>query len=77
MTKSNSSFSSWSKLLQGLLAQGSVFSSILFHVYLNDLFSCLNCNIWQFPDDATLYIYNSSLNVVLENVEQQYDIAMT
>lgn len=44
-TKINKSFSSWSALLQGV-QQGSVLSSTLFNIYLNDLFYFLSCDTY-------------------------------
>ena len=47
-------FSDWSELIQGV-PQGSVLGSLLFNIYLNDLFYILNdvdtCN---YADDTTL-----------------------
>ena len=42
--KINTSFSSWTELLQGL-PQVSVPSPFLFNIYLNDLFFFLDCNV--------------------------------
>ena len=41
-TKIDQSFSSWSALLKEV-PQGSVLGAILFNIYLNDIFSFLNC----------------------------------
>ena len=52
-TKINTSFSSWSALIKGVL-QGSVLGPILFNIFLNDLFFILkNTEICNFADDTT------------------------
>ena len=46
--KIKTSFSSWKELLQSML-QGSV------------LFFFLDCNVWNFADDATFFVCNKNL----------------
>lgn len=47
-----------------------------FNVYLNNLFFCLNRNIYNFTDDSRPYVCDRSLNFVLEKSEEQSNTAM-
>ena len=58
ITKIDKSFSSWSTLLKGV-PQGTVLGPILFSLCLNDLLCLLNCNICNFADDTTPYVYDN------------------
>ena len=54
-TKLNSSFSTWSQLLQGV-PQGSVLGPVPFNIYLNDLFYLTEMTqVSYFADDTTFY----------------------
>ena len=74
-TKIDKSFSSWSALLKGV-PQGSVLGSILFNIYLNDLFYFLHYDICNFADDTTPYVCDKNLNFVMQQLEQQSNIAL-
>ena len=55
-TKVNSSFSTWSELLQGV-PQDSVLGPILFKIYLNDLLYLTEMTqVCNFADDTTFYV---------------------
>ena len=72
----NLSFSSWSELLQDVVPQGSVLGPVLFKIYINDYFYFLTCDICSFADDTTLYDCNSSLEFVLEKLEEYSALPM-
>ena len=69
----NFSFSLQSKLLLGV-PEGSD-QLMLFNIYPNHLFFCLNCNICNFTDDTTTYVYDQKF--AQERLKDQSNIALT
>ena len=71
-TKVRSSFSTWSELLQGV-PQGFVLESILFNIYLRDLF-WLNkmARVCNFADDTTFYVCDKDLNILINILRTWY-----
>ena len=48
----------------------------MFKIYINDYFYFLTCDICSFADDTTLYDCNSSLEFVLEKLEEYSALPM-
>ena len=70
--KINTSFSSWTQLLQEV-SQGSVLSPMLFNIYVNDLLFALNeIDICNSADDTARYVCDSNLKAVLRKVRAQF-----
>ena len=71
-TKVNSSFSTWSELLQGV-PQGSV----LFNIDLNDLFYLTEMTqVCNFADDTTFYVCDKDLNTLINRLEHDTSLAV-
>ena len=75
-TKVNSSFSTWSELLQGI-PQGSVLGPVLFNIYLNDLFYLTEMTqVCNFADDPTFYVCDKDLNILINRLEHDTSLAV-
>ena len=75
-TKVNSSFSTWTELIQGV-PQGSILGPLLFNIYINDLFYIpLDTKLCNYADDNTLYTCNISLNDLMENLESSASLVI-
>ena len=74
--KINTNFSPWTKLFYRV-PQGSVLGTMLFNIYINDMFFALNkIGICNFTDDTTQYVCDSTLKSVLEKLEHNSELAI-
>ena len=69
-TKSDSAFSSWEMLLSGV-PQGSILGTLLFNIYICDMFleTPENIDFTGYADDNTPYTYSSKIEHVLTNLQ--------
>ena len=68
-TSVNVSFSDWKEIETGVL-QGSILGTLLFNIFLIDIFYFINNgHLCNYADDNTLYSIGKSLNMVKENLE--------
>ena len=64
-----SSYSKWSEIKHGI-PQGSIQGSLLFYIFINDLFFVIEkSDICNFVDDDTFYSCGVTCKTVLENLK--------
>ena len=74
--KINNVFSSWKDLILGV-PQGSVLGSLLFNIYLNNLFFLLkDVDICNFADNTTTHISDESLENALKSLDKNSMLAI-
>ena len=60
--------SSWMLLTKGL-PQGSIFETLSFDIFINDLFSfVVNCTLYNYADDNSMSYSSTTLQTVLSNL---------
>ena len=70
----NGSFSDWTEVITGV-PQGSILPSLLFNIFLNDIFMFISkCNLCNYADDNTLYSTGKNLNRIRRNLEMEFMI---
>ena len=58
--------------------KGSVHGPLLFHIFINDIFYMnLDCSIWNFAGDNTLYSCNQSLDIAIAKLENTLTSILT
>ena len=71
-----SSLSEWLETIIGV-PHGSMLGSILFNIFINDLLLFIKkTDVCNFADDTTLYKCGSDIDIVLENLEMDANIAI-
>ena len=73
-TKINSEYSSWEEIMFGV-PQGSVLGSLLFNIFLWDLFLIMeNIDITSYADDNTPYTTGNSIKEVIQKLEHALSV---
>ena len=67
--KIGNNYSEWDTLIKGI-PQGSILGPVLFNVFINDIFHCVqNSTIYNYADDNTLSYSDTNINTVVKTLE--------
>ena len=72
--KINGDYSSWKEILTGV-PQVSVLGTLLFNIFINDIFFFLQSSeIYNYADDNTLYIADTNIDTIISKLESDISI---
>ena len=67
--------SQWSIITKGI-PQGSIMGPVIFNIFINDLLTIVQCNIYNYADDNTIAQIEMDLNILMSELENKAGICI-